>query len=73
MGSNVSLSICVMLLCAGMVLVRSDSGQLLMIPQQMLAQMQAQSQAARPAAPTSTTPGQITSAQVMPSDRPKLN
>lgn len=48
----------------GMVLVRSDSGQLLMIPQQMLAQMQAQSQATRPAAPTSTTPGQITSAQV---------
>ncbi|XP_026077155.1 transcription initiation factor TFIID subunit 4-like isoform X1 [Carassius auratus] len=47
----------------GMVLVRSDSGQLLMIPQQMLAQMQAQSQAARPAAPSSTTPGQITSAQ----------
>ncbi|XP_051532481.1 transcription initiation factor TFIID subunit 4-like [Myxocyprinus asiaticus] len=47
----------------GMVLVRSDSGQLLMIPQQMLAQMQAQSQAARPAAPTSTTPGQITTAQ----------
>lgn len=47
----------------GMVLVRSDSGQLLMIPQQMLAQMQAQSQAARPAAPTSTAPGQITSAQ----------
>ncbi|XP_018961598.1 transcription initiation factor TFIID subunit 4 isoform X2 [Cyprinus carpio] len=47
----------------GMVLVRSDSGQLLMIPQQMLAQMQAQSQAARPAAPTSTTPGQITPAQ----------
>lgn len=56
----------------GMVLVRSDSGQLLMIPQQMLAQMQAQSQAARPAAPTSTTPGQITSAQVMPSDHPQL-
>uniref|UniRef100_A0A671SCQ1 Transcription initiation factor TFIID subunit 4-like n=1 Tax=Sinocyclocheilus anshuiensis TaxID=1608454 RepID=A0A671SCQ1_9TELE len=50
-----------MFVCAGMVLVRSDSGQLLMIPQQMLAQMQAQSQAARPAAPTSTTPGQITS------------
>ncbi|XP_059385387.1 transcription initiation factor TFIID subunit 4-like isoform X2 [Carassius carassius] len=47
----------------GMVLVRSDSGQLLMIPQQMLAQMQAQSQAARPAAPSSTNPGQITSAQ----------
>uniref|UniRef100_A0A673KHK1 Transcription initiation factor TFIID subunit 4-like n=1 Tax=Sinocyclocheilus rhinocerous TaxID=307959 RepID=A0A673KHK1_9TELE len=57
-----------MFVCAGMVLVRSDSGQLLMIPQQMLAQMQAQSQAARPAAPTSTTPGQITSAQVIPSD-----
>lgn len=56
----------------GMVLVRSDSGQLLMIPQQMLAQMQAQSQAARPAAPTSTTPGQITSAQVMLSDHPQL-
>ncbi|KAA0707765.1 TFIID subunit 4 RNA polymerase II [Triplophysa tibetana] len=48
----------------GMVLVRSDSGQLLMIPQQMLAQMQAQSQATRPTAPTSTTPGPITSAQV---------
>uniref|UniRef100_A0A8C2A4E0 TAF4A RNA polymerase II, TATA box binding protein (TBP)-associated factor n=1 Tax=Cyprinus carpio TaxID=7962 RepID=A0A8C2A4E0_CYPCA len=63
MGSDVSLSICVMFVCAGMVLVRSDSGQLLMIPQQMLAQMQAQSQAARPAAPTSTTPGQITPAQ----------
>ncbi|TRY97343.1 hypothetical protein DNTS_031684 [Danionella cerebrum] len=47
----------------GMVLVRSDSGQLLIIPQQMLAQLQAQSQAARPAAPASTTPGQITSAQ----------
>ncbi len=62
-----------MFVCAGMVLVRSDSGQLLMIPQQMLAQMQAQSQAARPTAPTSTTPGQITSAQVIPSDRPKLN
>uniref|UniRef100_A0A673L0L3 Transcription initiation factor TFIID subunit 4-like n=1 Tax=Sinocyclocheilus rhinocerous TaxID=307959 RepID=A0A673L0L3_9TELE len=61
MGNDVSLSICVMFVCAGMVLVRSDSGQLLMIPQQMLAQMQAQSQAARPAAPTSTTPGQITS------------
>uniref|UniRef100_A0A671LT82 TAFH domain-containing protein n=1 Tax=Sinocyclocheilus anshuiensis TaxID=1608454 RepID=A0A671LT82_9TELE len=60
-----------MFVCAGMVLVRSDSGQLLMIPQQMLAQMQAQSQAARPAAPTSTTPGQITSAQVIPSDRPR--
>ncbi|XP_051957068.1 transcription initiation factor TFIID subunit 4 isoform X2 [Xyrauchen texanus] len=47
----------------GMVLVRSDSGQLLMIPQQMLAQMQAQSQAARTGAPTSTTTGQITTAQ----------
>ncbi|XP_005172945.3 transcription initiation factor TFIID subunit 4 isoform X1 [Danio rerio] len=47
----------------GMVLVRSDSGQLLMIPQQMLAQLQAQTQAARPAAPASTTPAQITPAQ----------
>ncbi|KAM9855501.1 transcription initiation factor TFIID subunit 4-like [Aulostomus maculatus] len=50
----------------GMVLVRSESGQLLMIHQQTLAQMQAQSQSQsamtpRPAAPTST--GQITSLQ----------
>uniref|UniRef100_A0AAQ5YGK5 TAFH domain-containing protein n=1 Tax=Amphiprion ocellaris TaxID=80972 RepID=A0AAQ5YGK5_AMPOC len=53
---------------AGMVLVRSESGQLLMIHQQTLAQMQAQSQsqsamASRPAAPTSTPPVQITSLQ----------
>ncbi|XP_051281060.1 transcription initiation factor TFIID subunit 4 isoform X1 [Dicentrarchus labrax] len=52
----------------GMVLVRSDSGQLLMIHQQTLAQMQAQSQSQsamtpRPAAPTSTPPVQITSLQ----------
>ncbi|XP_036386981.1 transcription initiation factor TFIID subunit 4 [Megalops cyprinoides] len=52
----------------GMVLVRSDSGQLLMIHQQTLAQMQAQSQsqsamAPRPATPTSTPPVQITSVQ----------
>uniref|UniRef100_A0A8C4GHA1 TATA-box binding protein associated factor 4 n=1 Tax=Dicentrarchus labrax TaxID=13489 RepID=A0A8C4GHA1_DICLA len=51
-----------------MVLVRSDSGQLLMIHQQTLAQMQAQSQSQsamtpRPAAPTSTPPVQITSLQ----------
>ncbi|XP_033910845.3 transcription initiation factor TFIID subunit 4-like isoform X1 [Acipenser ruthenus] len=48
----------------GMVLVRSDSGQLLMIHQQTLAQMQAQSQsqnamAPRPATPTSTPPVQL--------------
>ncbi|XP_029995107.1 transcription initiation factor TFIID subunit 4-like isoform X2 [Sphaeramia orbicularis] len=52
----------------GMVLVRSESGQLLMIHQQTLAQMQAQSQSQsamtpRPAVPTSTPPVQITSIQ----------
>ncbi|KAI1892805.1 hypothetical protein AGOR_G00137300 [Albula goreensis] len=52
----------------GMVLVRSDSGQLLMIHQQTLAQMQAQSQtqgalAPRPATPTSSPPVQLTSVQ----------
>ncbi|XP_053279834.1 transcription initiation factor TFIID subunit 4 [Pleuronectes platessa] len=52
----------------GMVLVRSESGQLLMIHQQTLAQMQAQSQSQsamtpRPAAPTSTPPVQLTSLQ----------
>ncbi|KAM6978025.1 transcription initiation factor TFIID subunit 4-like isoform 2-T2 [Aplochiton taeniatus] len=52
----------------GMVLVRSESGQLLMIHQQTLAQMQAQSQsqsamAPRPATPTSTPPVHITSVQ----------
>ncbi|XP_068160410.1 transcription initiation factor TFIID subunit 4-like [Antennarius striatus] len=54
----------------GMVLVRSESGQLLMIHQQALAQMQAQTQSQsamtpRPAAPTTTTtpPVQITSLQ----------
>ncbi|XP_066529189.1 transcription initiation factor TFIID subunit 4 [Hoplias malabaricus] len=45
----------------GMVLVRSETGQLLMIPQQVLAQMQAQMQATRAATPASTTPGQISS------------
>ncbi|XP_043963169.1 transcription initiation factor TFIID subunit 4-like [Gambusia affinis] len=53
---------------AGMVLVRSESGQLLMIHQQTLAQMQAQAQSQsattpRPAAPTSTPPVQVTSLQ----------
>nr|XP_020466357.1 transcription initiation factor TFIID subunit 4 [Monopterus albus] len=53
---------------AGMVLVRSETGQLLMIHQQTLAQIQAQSQSQsamtpRPAAPTSTPPVQITSLQ----------
>ncbi|XP_042358968.1 transcription initiation factor TFIID subunit 4-like [Plectropomus leopardus] len=59
----------------GMVLVRSESGQLLMIPQQALAQMQAQAQggiAPRTATPTSVPPGQapgntIISRQVAPS------
>lgn len=59
----------------GMVLVRSESGQLLMIPQQTLAQMQAQAQgglAPRPATPTNMPPGQapgntIISRQVAPS------
>uniref|UniRef100_A0A8C9ZWY7 TAF4A RNA polymerase II, TATA box binding protein (TBP)-associated factor n=1 Tax=Sander lucioperca TaxID=283035 RepID=A0A8C9ZWY7_SANLU len=48
----------------GMVLVRSESGQLLMIPQQALAQMQAQAQggmAPRTATPTSVPPGQVRS------------
>ncbi|KAK3536894.1 hypothetical protein QTP86_027089 [Hemibagrus guttatus] len=43
----------------GMVLVRSEAGQLLMIPQQVLAHMQA----TRAATPASTTPGQVTSTQ----------
>ncbi|XP_070758864.1 transcription initiation factor TFIID subunit 4 [Enoplosus armatus] len=59
----------------GMVLVRSESGQLLMIPQQALAQMQAQAQggmAPRTATPTNVPPGQapgntIISRQVAPS------
>ncbi|KAM3622032.1 uncharacterized protein V6R79_019555 [Siganus canaliculatus] len=59
----------------GMVLVRSESGQLLMIPQQTLAQMQAQAQgglAPRTATPTTVPPGQtpgnsIVSRQVTPS------
>ncbi|XP_059186031.1 transcription initiation factor TFIID subunit 4-like [Centropristis striata] len=59
----------------GMVLVRSESGQLLMIPQQALAQMQAQAQggmAPRTVTPTNVPPGQapgntIISRQVAPS------
>ncbi|KAF3689520.1 Transcription initiation factor TFIID subunit 4 [Channa argus] len=59
----------------GMVLVRSESGQLLMIPQQALAQMQAQVQgglAPRSATPTNVPPGQapgntIINRQVTPS------
>ncbi|TSY83938.1 Transcription initiation factor TFIID subunit 4 [Bagarius yarrelli] len=43
----------------GMVLVRSEAGQLLMIPQQVLAHMQA----TRAATPANTTPGQVTSTQ----------
>lgn len=47
-----------------MVLVRSESGQLLMIPQQALAQMQAQAQggmAPRTATPTNVPSGQVRS------------
>ncbi|KAK2862499.1 hypothetical protein Q5P01_002032 [Channa striata] len=59
----------------GMVLVRSESGQLLMIPQQALAQMQAQAQggmAPRSVTPTNMPPGQapgntIINRQVTPS------
>ncbi|CAJ1051378.1 transcription initiation factor TFIID subunit 4-like isoform X1 [Xyrichtys novacula] len=40
----------------GMMLVRSESGQLLMIPQQALAQMQAQAQAQGAMAPRTATP-----------------
>lgn len=40
----------------GMVLVRSESGQLLMIPQQALAQMQSQAQAQSGLAPRAATP-----------------
>lgn len=54
----------------GMVLVRSENGQLLMIPQQALAQMQAHAQAQpqtpmapRPATPTSAPPVQISTVQ----------
>lgn len=52
-----------------MVLVRSESGQLLMIPQQALAQMQAQAQvqggmAPRTATPTNVPPGQVGSHSV---------
>lgn len=56
-----------------MVLVRSENGQLLMIPQQALAQMQAQAHvqtqpqttmAPRPATPTSAPPVQISTVQV---------
>lgn len=58
---------------AGMVLVRSENGQLLVIPQQALAQMQAQAHAQsqpqntltpRPATPTSAPPVQISTVQV---------
>lgn len=59
----------------GMMLVRSESGQLLMIPQQALAQMQAQAQAGitpRTPVPNNVAPGQVSgntiiSRQVAPS------
>ncbi|XP_036607985.1 transcription initiation factor TFIID subunit 4 [Trichosurus vulpecula] len=56
----------------GMVLIRSENGQLLMLPQQTLAQMQAQAHAQtqpqntmapRPATPTSAPPVQISTVQ----------
>uniref|UniRef100_H3C9F2 TATA-box binding protein associated factor 4 n=1 Tax=Tetraodon nigroviridis TaxID=99883 RepID=H3C9F2_TETNG len=50
----------------GMVLIQSESGQLLLIPQQALAQMQAQAQggvAARTATPTNASPGQVSFSQ----------
>lgn len=58
-----------MLYFAGMVLVRSESGQLLMIHQQTLAQMQAQAQSQsaitpRPVAPSTTPSVQVTASQV---------
>ncbi|XP_058487988.1 transcription initiation factor TFIID subunit 4-like [Solea solea] len=47
----------------GMVLVRSESGQLLMIPQQALAQMQAQAQTQGGMAPRTATPTNVSPAQ----------
>ncbi|XP_037539911.1 transcription initiation factor TFIID subunit 4 [Nematolebias whitei] len=52
----------------GMVFIRSESGHVMMIHQQTLAQMQAQAQSQsamtpRPAAPTSTPPVQVTALQ----------
>lgn len=56
-------------LCPGMVLVRSESGQLILIPQQALQQMQSQAQSqgtltSRSATPTSAPPVQISTVQV---------
>lgn len=50
----------------GMVLVRSESGQLLMIPQQTLAQMQSQAQAQSGLAPRAATPTSLQSPAQMP-------
>ncbi|XP_043978607.1 transcription initiation factor TFIID subunit 4-like [Gambusia affinis] len=47
----------------GMVLVRSESGQLLVIPQQALAQMQAQAQAQGGMAPRTATPTNVSATQ----------
>lgn len=56
----------------GMVLVRNQNGQLLMMPQQMLAQVQAQAQAKpqtpmapRPGTPTSSTPAKAPGTPIM--------
>lgn len=47
-----------------MVLVQSESGQLLMFPQQALAQMQAQAQAQGGGAPRTATPTNVSPVQV---------
>lgn len=60
----------ILLLPAGMVLVRTETGQLVMIPQQVLAQAQAKLQqgqtvaniAQRPATPTATTAIRVSTA-----------
>lgn len=54
-----------------MVLVRSESGQLLMIPQQALAQMQAQAQAQGGMAPRAATPTNVPPGQVRSHSLPK--
>lgn len=53
------------LFCVGMVLVRTEVGQLVLVPQQVLAQVKAQNQnkgtlSPRPATPTATAPFRVT-------------
>ncbi|KAL8179606.1 UNVERIFIED_CONTAM: hypothetical protein K2H54_069521 [Gekko kuhli] len=64
------------MISSGMVLVRSENGQLLMIPQHTLAQMQAHAQSQpqttmtpRPATPTSASSVQISTVQNCPSPK----